>query len=396
MKRKNSRDRVLSKLWSIVAIGCFCTLAIAEEEKTDVRERVIVASRLKLDGKTITQVQGELSDNLKFYCLSKKIKGHTFTTAVPEDGLKRPPEIAEDDRFDDCSSVRFVSRKNDVVRIYLFRRVPKDDCNIKELNPLIGKETLRRTALTEELRAIVKFIGAKAERAPSAGVDCFNYWGDVVIQMDRSTLVIEANESQMATPSEIEAKSGTGVGRQKSAGDDEIPEKGKSAEVKEEVRTATTKEVKKDTPSVSILTGPSEHVFLSGDVLIKGAKQLKYDSNAKTITEKEKPSQIYLGINYMFGDLYTPYDSADWHRFVIKGLVSASSSPFDSYGVGIGYRFAERIFDPNAKSNSGFVLFVGSFWTKGDQETVDVDGSRKKSWRVGLSYSVGTALDWLK
>ncbi|MEO8007517.1 MAG: hypothetical protein ABI728_03210 [Betaproteobacteria bacterium] len=395
MKSASSRKPIFVK-WSIIVFGCICSTVLAAEQKNATQERVIVASKFNLDGKTISELESaEKTDTLKFYCMSKKVDGVSLKD--PPTTNVKPPEFDDKDKFDLCSSARFVSHKADVVRIYYFTRVASEDCDAIKLKPLVGKETLRRTALEEELRAIVKFAGTKLKAAGTAE-NCFKYWGDVAIQMDRSTLVIEADDSAPATPSkkgkDEEAASSDG----QQSGSDEAKNQGeKKAGVQEVAKSAPTKEEKKDAPpSVTVLTGRTENWFLSGDVLVKGAKQLKYDSSSKTITEKEKPSQIYLGINYMIGDLYTPYDWMDPHRLVIKGLLSASKSPFDSYGVGIGYRFAEGIYDPNAKTNSGFVLFVGSFWTKGDQETAAIDSKRTQSWRLGISYSLGTALDWLK
>jgi hypothetical protein len=233
------------------------------------------------------------------------------------------------------------------------------------LPPLIPKETKRLTALASELKSIFKFvtkrqIGEEKKEPGPPKTACLKIWGDIVLTEERATLKVSAPFPPAA---------------------------------------AAKADEKTEPPSFNVITGSNEHFFISGDVIVDGAKQLKYDSDTKSITEKDKPNQIYLGINYMLGDLYSPADALSKDRIIIKGLLSPSKKPFDSFGIGLGYRFAEGIFDPENKANSGFVVFVGSFWTKSDQldgQTVSTDSTRKQSWRVGIGYSLGAALDWLK
>lgn len=153
-------------------------------------------------------------------------------------------------------------------------------------------------------------------------------------------------------------------------------------------------EKKGETTTLDVITGPSEHWFLSGDVITRKAKQLKYDFDKKMISEKDKPSAIYLGINYMIGDVYsrqTGWLSTD--RIILRGQISASKSPFDSYGVGLGYRLADF---SDAKTNGGFLIFASKIWTKPDTTNSPPIGIDKKSgWHFGLGYSVDSAIGWL-
>jgi hypothetical protein len=119
------------------------------------------------------------------------------------------------------------------------------------------------------LRAIVKFVGTK-QKAPAGAVNCFYYWGDVVIQMDRSTLVVEADDSATATPGEKSKDQDTASGGPKPRRDEGKNQDEKKADVKEGAGSAATKDEKNDTPpSVTVLTGREENWFLSGDVLVK-------------------------------------------------------------------------------------------------------------------------------
>lgn len=156
-----------------------------------------------------------------------------------------------------------------------------------------------------------------------------------------------------------------------------------------------------DTKSaVNVITGPEEHWFLSADVVTKGANELKYDPVARTITEKEKPQQLYLGINYMRGDIYGEHDRWSLDRFVYRMMLSGSSRPLDSFGVALGYRFGAGRLE---KEVGGFMLSVAAVWAKreeiaatvGDRDVVESHGHGKPSFRVVMSYSLDSALNWL-
>jgi hypothetical protein len=146
---------------------------------------------------------------------------------------------------------------------------------------------------------------------------------------------------------------------------------------------------------LSVITGPQEHIFLSADVLTKGASQLKFDSQTGTVTEKDKPSAIYLGLNWMLGDVYSRNPNLlTRERIVVKADLLMSKSPFDSYGVGLGYRLHD-FGDPTA--TGGFMVFVASMWTKADDGGQAAGGAkRKQSWRIGVAYGLDSALSWLK
>jgi hypothetical protein len=153
--------------------------------------------------------------------------------------------------------------------------------------------------------------------------------------------------------------------------------------------------------STEVVSGPAEHVFLSGDALPGGAKELRWDQAKKRLAAQSDPQQIYLGVNYMLGDLWGRYDAADTKRITLKLMLSPTRRPFDSAGIGIGYRFADGVFTKgdSKAGDGGFMLFVGHFWTKSD--SVDAagapvtNGGREKSWRIGVSYSLDTLLGWV-
>lgn len=150
-----------------------------------------------------------------------------------------------------------------------------------------------------------------------------------------------------------------------------------------------------------VITGAKEHWFLSGDVLTKGAKELKYDFDAKAITQRDKPEQVYIGINYMIGDVYGKLPPLDVGRAVIK-LIATPNRNLDSVGLGLGYRlpgaFSFGTSKADSVDHSGVVIFVARMWTKSDSvngTTVARDNRREASTRIGISYSIGTALGWI-
>jgi hypothetical protein len=171
--------------------------------------------------------------------------------------------------------------------------------------------------------------------------------------------------------------------------------------------TLTVSAKTRDTPPVavattSVQTGPTEHLFITGDLLVKGAKELKWDNATKTLSAREKADSLYVGINWMKGDVLSRQDAASMDRLVFKLSFLPTRKPFDSFGVGIGYRLSESVFtlDANQAKDGGVMLFAGHFWTKSD--ALDAagqpinGGKREKSWRLGISYSFDTLLGTLK
>lgn len=152
--------------------------------------------------------------------------------------------------------------------------------------------------------------------------------------------------------------------------------------------------------SLKMVTGPAEHAFLSGDAVLRGANEVKWDPATRTLVARDKPSQLYLGVNFMVGDLYEKHDSGSWNRMVLKLMVQPTRKPFDGFGVGLGYRFSDGVFTlADKQDNGGFMLFGGAFWTRG--ESVDANGTvgrgkLERSWRFGVSYSVDSLVGWLK
>lgn len=147
----------------------------------------------------------------------------------------------------------------------------------------------------------------------------------------------------------------------------------------------------------TIVMGKQERLSLGLDLPISNRKTAKYDAATKSLLPTDDSPQLFLSLNITGGDVWVePHKGQDWYENLeLKLMVAASSRPLNSYGVGVGYKFA-----PLKTINlDGLSIFVGYFRTKEDgiaNGTPLVDQGRKNSVRVGLSYDLSTALKWAK
>lgn len=148
------------------------------------------------------------------------------------------------------------------------------------------------------------------------------------------------------------------------------------------------KNVKDFEEKVEILTGPREHLFLSADLPVEKISDFKYSEDPGSFEPKEKPTEFYLGLNWMFGDVLSE-KQALWKLFFFKGMLRFSKSPLDSVGVALGFRFPEVRF--LGFDLSSFSVFYGVIWTR--QEDND---KREPKWSFGFSFNLDKALGWLK
>jgi hypothetical protein len=151
------------------------------------------------------------------------------------------------------------------------------------------------------------------------------------------------------------------------------------ANLKVDVKGAGTDE--KKSKSAVIVTGPEEHWFISADAIVKSTNQLTYDTATKSVTEKKKAGQFYLGVNRLMGDIMTDYGMGSLKNLAVKFMVSANNKPLDSVGLGLGYDLKSNII--GSSKPTSFMLFVGYFHQKGQGS----GAGDANSWRAGLSYN---------
>jgi hypothetical protein len=155
------------------------------------------------------------------------------------------------------------------------------------------------------------------------------------------------------------------------------------------VSTALDKEKEE---KMEIITGPTEHWFLSADLIVLKLSKVKFVGNQGTIEPRETPKVFYLGVNWMIGDVLKERQNL-LKNFFVKGMVKFSKKPFDSYGFGIGYRF------PGVKvlgiDISSFSVFGSWLWTKEQQEE-KAEELTKRQIQFGISFNLDKALEWVK
>jgi hypothetical protein len=146
----------------------------------------------------------------------------------------------------------------------------------------------------------------------------------------------------------------------------------------------------------TIITGPTEHLFLSTDIPVTKLKELKYDDSSKTVTTKDSPTAFYGGFDYILGDIQTNDQRRPWEGIVLKGMLKISKKPLDGYGFGIGYRSPN--FSLFGMTFEMFSPFVGYFWTKyDDKDTAGNPITRSKNGiRFGVSFNLDKALELTK
>ena len=155
------------------------------------------------------------------------------------------------------------------------------------------------------------------------------------------------------------------------------------------VSTALDKEKEE---KMEIITGPTEHWFLSADLIVLKLSKVKFVSSQGTIEPRETPKVFYLGVNWMIGDILKERQNL-LKNFFVKGMLKFSNRPFDSYGFGIGYRF------PKVKvlgiDISSFSVFASWLWTK-EQVEDKTKELTKRQIQFGISFNLDKALGWVK
>ncbi len=146
-----------------------------------------------------------------------------------------------------------------------------------------------------------------------------------------------------------------------------------------------------------IITGPKEHWFMAADVRLKSADQIKYDNTTRSLQTRDSPNAFYFSFNYMFGDVYADKPLHWWDSVLVKALLEASKSPYDAFGLGIGWRQPEIGF--LGLSFETVSPFAGFVWTRSDSLS---DGIVKTESRYGkpafiwgLSFNLDVAARWL-
>lgn len=145
-------------------------------------------------------------------------------------------------------------------------------------------------------------------------------------------------------------------------------------------------------PAVNLVTGPSEHLYLSADLPIDNTSMLKYDQTKGEITTTSAPTKFFGGLNYSIGDIGLEKASWSLSSLSVKLLMQISSKPFDGLGAGLGFRLPVTEvwgFKLNVISVFGAVI-----WLREDASASSTH--YKAKLRGGLSLNLDAALGWIK
>jgi hypothetical protein len=173
----------------------------------------------------------------------------------------------------------------------------------------------------------------------------------------------------------------------------------KSAAVKD-VRGGTkagaTKGSSSNSDEVTVITGPIEHLFLAAAIPVNNVSTLKYDATSKSLIESKKPSAFFVALNIGFGDVVgTPTRVQD--NFFGTLLVSASTRPLDSFGIGVGIKgrkFGDYL------DLSALTFFYALTWNQSDvvnsSNKVTIGKKLRSSSQFGVGFNLNKAVEWLK
>jgi hypothetical protein len=156
----------------------------------------------------------------------------------------------------------------------------------------------------------------------------------------------------------------------------------------------------------TIITGPTEHFFLSANAGLTDATQVSYDPATRTLGPSKKPTGFYIATNYAFGDLYTEGKDANFAKRFLGGMylgafVQPSRRPFEQFGTIIGFRrnlipWLETYFPFDTVSP-----YVGVVWVRNDTLTGSPSAPKlsarygKGNLITGLSLNLDKALSWV-
>lgn len=336
-----------------IQAGTIATVT-ADPAKSEGKGLVLFVSRLALSSDQAAGPWTNLLQQDPNHHWEPSAKPRVFCRAEGASGTSSKKEEAAlslSGQLVECNDSRLFAGEGGVIRVIYVAEAT--DCSSSISLPLLDPvETERNSLLTIQVRQLLAYqFGGKA----LANTVCAWAWPDIHLTRERAEVVIKTTDP---------------------------------AEPKNPVE-------------FRVITGAKENWFLTGDVLTKGAKELKYDVDNKAITQRDKPEQVYIGINYMIGDVYGKLPPLDVGRTVIK-LIATPNRQLDSVGLGLGYRlpgaFSFGTSKVDSVDHSGVVIFVARMWTKSDSvngTTVARDNRREASTRIGISYSIGTALGWI-
>lgn len=364
MKQKNRSLMSLFVLTGFIVIFIF-PLSAAENENLKAQGTVIVDFTgvnpdsgtlvYRVFGKDIVEIISELNKNLP---AERKIDVCKVLGGKDEDktGACKGVEIKDDDsavnqarefflkelknKYRKAVGQRWISKKKDNLDVYVFHTGKKAEIKIEEKK--------RKTKIAQDVSVLTKLVITYLTKGEAAGIALTEK--RFRLEKQNGTLLVSACLNR-----------------------DE-----KNLDQKEE--------------KMEIITGPTEHWFLSADLIMLKMSKVKFVGDQGDIEPKETPKIFYLGVNWMIGDILKERQNL-LKNFFIKGMVKFSKKPLDSYGIGIGYRFPKvKVLGVDISS---FSVFTALLWTK-EQTEDKTKELTKRQFQFGLSFNLDKALGWIK
>ncbi len=359
-------------------LNSMCSMITVTDNVT-IPQAIIGLGQMNEFTKNAAKIKSVISG--KIYNINEK--DMIYLEKVTSDSLNN---LLDDNKgsLEKCMTKRFYATKNDVLRIYFLPGTSKKSDNINL--SIVEKE--RKTQFTQDLHSLIAMIipsGPKTATmaAPPQPIIALNYY----VRNERALLTAQLNlrNSQAGTAdgagADGERKSESKINPKKTA-DQDSSNSGDT----------TDNKLKKE-----IITGPKEHWFVAADVRLNSVNQLKYDDATKSLQTKDSPNAFYFSANYMFGDVYADRPLHWWDYFLIKALLAASKTPYDAFGLGVGWRQPET--NLLGLSFNALSPFAGLVWTRGDSLSdgiVKADkGYGKPAFIWGLSFNLDVAAKWL-
>ncbi len=259
------------------------------------------------------------------------------------------------------SSNRWVSHQGDSVEVVIFR----PDSRTANVT---FEEQARQSRLTADLDSLIENAGSVGNR-----MDKRKSHGNVSIT--RRKYRLRDRSAILKITAEMEAEDADGA---KDASDPPV--------------------------ITTIVTGPSERVFLSANASFSKIRQVKYNAGEETFEYGHKPTELLVGINYSMQDMFQNDNSSGLRAFVqgiyLGFLVEPSKRPFNQIAGTVGFRHTPPPFE-SLFSLETVSPYFGMVWARDD--VPDPTSSTHVKTRygrpaliMGIALGLDKALGWLE
>lgn len=164
-------------------------------------------------------------------------------------------------------------------------------------------------------------------------------------------------------------------------------------------------EKESDAPvTTTIVTGPSERLFLSANAAFSKVRQVKYNSSEGTFETGHKPTELLIGINYSMQDMFQNDNASGWRAFAegvyVGFLVEPSKRPFNQIAATLGFRHSPPPFE-SLFSLETVSPYAGLVWARDDvpdpsSATHVKTRYGKPGFILGIALGLDKALGWLE